>query len=109
MNYFLEKITVALNVYLLDVTAKWEVCPVVILLFRDVETAALPTSQLELVAVDNAVCGKSSAQSGDAMLRLVSWYCLHPVPDCAGSFNLHLYAERSGELGCGLEVRARQG
>lgn len=82
MNYFLEKITVALNVYLLDVTAKWEVCPVVILLFRDVETAALPTGQLELVAVDNAVVrGKSSAQSGDAMLRLVSWYCLRPVPD----------------------------
>lgn len=32
-----------------------------------------------------------------------------PSSGLEGSFNMHLYAERSGELGCGWEVRARQG
>ena len=82
-------------------SAQWSF---ILLSVCDVETAALPTSQLELVAVDNAVvCGKSSAQSGDAMLRLVSWYCLHPVPGSRSEdTSLHCgwesrFAERAGE------------
>ncbi len=69
----------------------------------DVEMAALSTSQLQHFAVDNAVvCGKSPSQSGDAMLRLVSWHCLHMPSPSSGRLCMSLLRDSAGKFLCFL-------